>query len=347
VRLALTPGFSTYNIPATTTNNGQHIVTLASGEHAKIVLPTSQARVGGVRIQGTGGTNNRIWIIGGQIKSHPTAATDCLNLAGIDHSYVEGVWLNKAHAVGSACAFATRNNITGVASAGSVWMQNCLITGVNYMDTGDGDFQTEHGDLWIFQHPAVRFRVYRFTGWPWNTSFITSGAFSDGAEFYDTNINFYDSRFNPKQEIYGTSVALGNSPSHSVLSSISCAHGSRFTFDNFYWHDDQPVGNFPITDSNGTTTHTKRTLANMAPLATSCITASGDPYTGTLQLTLPGGVTGLIRGGIPPNGNFVNSGTLSYGSQQWPNATAPTHTGNFDGLNYPQPGTAGHPGYLE
>jgi hypothetical protein len=340
----------------------QTTITLNSGEHSIIQLPTDQARIGKVRIEGTGGTNNRIWIMGGQIKSATdsnggaTDANDCLNLAGIDHAFIEGVWFDKRHRVGSTCAFASRNHVSGVASAGAVWMQNCLFTGVNYMDTGngsDGDFQEEHGDFLIFQHLAVRLRMYRCTGWTWNTGFVTSGGWTDGAEFHNCNWNIYDSRFNPKPSIY-PGQRLTNSPNHSV-SFTNCDTPSNWTFNECYLHDDQPVGTFSLAGVNGgaATTHTKRPLQNLltdpfnnTPAWDTCGAFTGDPYTGVLDPTISQ-VTGVVRGGIPPNGHFVNSGTLSYGTQQWPNASPPTHTGNFTGLNYPQPFTSGHPGYLE
>jgi hypothetical protein len=326
---------SVYNIPAGTDSFSQFTHTLAQGEHAIYVMP-STPRKGKVRLEGTGGTDNRIHVVSGQFLGG-TAADDLLNLAGIDHAYLEGIYFNKNHAVGSACAFATRNNINGVSSAGAVWMQHCLFSGINYADTQDGDWTNEHGDHIIFQHPGVRLRMHLCSGFSWNTSFIFTGTVSDGVEMYQCDWNIYDSRFNPKHIKYPSQTLFGNSPNHSVLSSTSCASPTRFVFEDVYWFDHQPVGTFPITDSNGTTNHVKRSLKVLAPLLNSCTTAIGDPYTGELQINLAT-VTGRIKGGIPPEGHYVNPGTIDYGSQQWPNAALTQHVGAFNGIGYSTPG---------
>jgi hypothetical protein len=353
VRMALAPGFSTYNVPVGTGSSSQYLITLAAGEHAKVFLPTSQARMGPVRIEGSTNTNNRVWLIGGQVKDHlnlPRSNNDMVTFAGIDHVYVEGVWFDKRNTVGSAIGWAgrTANSPAGTAPKCTwIWLQNCLVTGVNYADTGDGDADTEHGDFLIQQHECNGgVRMHQCTAWFWNTGLITTNSpvTPGGYHFSKCNFILYDSRYNPKPNLYPSWGAWGNSTNHSVF--LQGCTVNDFRAEDVYIHDDQPIGNFPITDSNGTTTHTRRGVAGLLGTWQSggCLTITGDTYTGTATGS---GFTGSIIGGIPPNGHFVNSGTVSYGSQTYPNATGPVHTGNFDGLNYPQPGTAGHPGYQE
>jgi hypothetical protein len=349
----------TIDIPASTAGNlSDYTITLGASsdsststsrsvtaKHAIIRLPTAEARNGPVRIEGTSGTNCRFHMIGGQIKQATNSEERCLNIAGIDHAYLEGVRLDKRHSVGSGIAVAAAGGGAGNGQVGMLWAQNVLITGINYSDTGDGDAETHHGDWFINQGGNSStnggLRANRCTFWTWNTGFILASALLQGVHFYDCNFRIYDSRYNPKPLNHPTWGAWGNSNNHGIFFA-SCTALTPYLFDNCYFWDDQPAGNFSITDSDGTTTHTKKNLSALFPQALDCDVITGDFFTGTIALNKTSGGTfdGFITGGIPPAGDFVDSGALQYGTV----STGPTHAGAFSGLNYQSPGYEGQQG---
>jgi hypothetical protein len=306
-------------------------------KHAKIIMPN--IRHGRLDIFATPETDCRVWIIGGQIKRYSPAATRLLTIQGVDHAYLEGMWLNGNHLAGSGIV----NNGSGSLNTHSMWVQNCLITGINYLDTAQGDFDTAHGDFVISQL-AMRGGMWfnKVTGWCWVTGFIMAGATSGnyplGFHFTDCNFYLYNTQYNPKAVMYpGQSVGYQTGAAIFFQIGDNCVNWPM-TFDECYLWDDQPG---TVLAPDGTTSDSRKSLATLARF-NNCRTVSGDTFTGTVDPTLSN-TTGVIRGGIPPNGNFVNSGLLQYGSVN----TGPTHSGCFDGSNYPQPTDSNHPGYLE
>jgi hypothetical protein len=350
----------TINVPSGSSGNTtDYSITLGAGsnsststsitrteKHAIIILPTGSKRHGPIKVTGSGSNQNcRVWMVGGNMKKYSPQTSRLLHFQGIDHVYIEGLWLECSNLVGSAIVMQGLNG-----GAGWLWAQNNLITGVNYADTTNCDFTTAHGDLCIYQSSCIGgVRWYKNTGWYWNTGFIWTGdttyptGYPQGIQMIKCDWNLYDNRYNPKPSLY-TGVT-GNSNSHQCF--FMACNSLPITMTDVYLWDDQPTTSFSTTSENGNcvVTHSKKSLAAMAGMS-SCRTVAGDTYLGTVTLTGTNR-SGVITGGIPPNGHWVNSGTIDYGAAIWPNATGPVHSGNFDGLNYPQPFSANHPGYLE
>jgi hypothetical protein len=314
--------------PTTRVVTSAQTITLNSGEHSIIELPTASAISGKIHIVGNGTSNQRVWVIGGRINnslnntSGTTAA--CLDVQGVNIAYLEGLRLDKLNQIGDNLI--TRSFGSNVGPR--LFVQNCLFIGANYIDPGI------HGDGLQVQSQIRGLYMHRVTSLTYNQGFTVNLFFANDfasgpailerVEWTDVNWTILDSRQNPQ-------LNSSNLNHHAMFlwDSSSVTPRILYTLDNIWAEDLQR-----LTDAQG---GTRRTLAQLvAPSIGGDFsgvggTVSGDSFTGTwnppAQSGTAGQITGTVRGGTPTNGDFV-----------------PT---TFTGLNYPQPGTSGHPGYLE
>jgi hypothetical protein len=347
----------TITIPARTVNTtGEYTVTLGASSnsststsqsvtarHAIIQLQPAAITHGPLTINGTSGTDCRIWIIGGQLKNYvgtTNAVGSCMHIMGVDHTYMEGVWINQNHRAGGALTVGGRS---GDGLTGWLWVQNCLLTGCNYTDQPQGDWETTHGDF-IFSPNSGRggFRFYKVTAYTWVTGVVLNNIsqyptrWPGGLEFRKCDFNVYDTLYNPKLAIYSARPAVIQTGARIFfLGTNSPCPNIGMTFDECYLWDDQP-GTRVVTHSDGSTSNdSRKSLATLCGWD-GCRVVSGDSFTGTVDHTGSASI-GLVRGGVPPGGHFVDPGDLEYGV--FP--TGPTHSGGFDGLNYTSPGYGG------
>jgi hypothetical protein len=372
VRVALDPNkLRIVNVPASTPGNtADYTVAVNAGEHIILRLPANEPRHGSVKVTGPGNTDTRLWIIGGQIKRYkkiPGTEGRMLHIHGIDHAYLEGLWLNGQHFVGSGIVNQANNS-----RSYRQWNQNLLITGIGYADSGQGDDPDlgGHGDLMISQSGLRKGAFWnRVSGWYWATGHIytassswpgdaTSELYTEGFKFIDCDFNAYNTQYNPKGGLYPGKAfhVQNNSQCFFLGGSSGPCFNFPLQFQRCYLWDDQ-TGTVSYTDVHplGTTnTHsdTRKSLAFLAGFA-NCDSLSGDSFTGTLSRVGMSNTSGVMTGGRPPapfQRGFVDAGELEYGLL----STGPTHAGCFTGLNYPQPnipgfitGSGGHPGYQE
>lgn len=349
IRVPLDPGFSVYNIGSGSLSTQPHTsIQLDAGEHAKIIINNGTGVYNGtLGVRGVLHSDNRVWIIGGQIQSRKWNAT-AFTLLGIDHCYVEGVWINKNHYTGDAVA---------LAGGGGYWFQNCLITGPNYSDTNNGDNPTgPHGDTMQVQSHTKYLHLHRVTMYGWHQGFLFNNKTStdlnrytagtptivDTTTWRDVNIRCYRSRYNPKAVLQDQITYFH--PKGSVMMHFGDNDSYppvKFAVENMWIWDDQTVTETYVDMNGNTTTDSRRGIHNLIrpnPAVSSADNAwygtiAGDNFTGTYTLHPLLG-TGFVQGGVPPGGDFVNGGDLQYGLVN----TGPTHLGAFSGLNYVSPG---------
>jgi hypothetical protein len=339
----------------------QQTITVVANETVIVRLPTTGIWNGQLRINGpTGGQGARVRIIGGYMRnahtSNPGTGTNvnrilyCSNLTTV---YIEGVRFDKANYAGTCI-------VHHGAPGGDMYVQNCLFTGVNYMEDADGDTYTQHGDFLQCQSQVRGLYVDMCTAYIYNTGFITNQSFASdsvtGAAIVNqskwkrVNVNIYDSSRNPKSTLISgaTSAQLQNHCAFFWLDGTTTPR-TTYLFEDVYCYDLQPAS----------VTQTTRRSLNCLNSPSSCVisltglngTISGDAYLGTY--TPPSTwATGVVKGGIPgvhhakdtgtASGDWVEGGTIAYSGP----GGGPVHNSAFTGLQYPQPGEAGHPGYI-
>jgi hypothetical protein len=338
----LKSGYSTITLSGTGPGAGKsHTINLAYNQHARIVLPNTKW-VGQLNIFGNG--VNTIHIIGGWLSNPwtaPGAANHVLVIRKVRRVYLEGLRLDKEHFAGDALAFSAIDS-TDLTEA---WVQNTLITGVNYMDTGgvEQDPYSIHGDFIQLQSQTRGLYIDKVTAYYWSQGLVFNQRFANtrmsgpavvnGIHMSRFNCLVYDSNKNPKR----TLIANAGAPSKNhkaFFFSDACSYTQDastrtvFKLSQVYAEDMQRT-----TDPQG---GNRRKLGNLcAPWMDSysgCAgVVSGDPYTGryTHSLIMP---NGYVTGGIPPEGDFVYGGTLVDSSR------GPIHKNAFNGLNYLSPG---------
>jgi hypothetical protein len=341
-------------------------ITLNSGEHTKIVLPSNGILYARLRINGVAGNGQRVHIIGGHIAA-PSFATTGLTLRAIDCVYLEGLRVDKRHFIGDCVVTASLNG----GRAGRLYIQNCLFTGPNYGDADIGDAPSggAHGDALQLQTQTRALHMDKVTMYGWEQCFLTNSSFADdfftGPAIVETStwsrVNFhcYRSRYNPKKALMGPSGTANLTGFGRTLGSVICQFADNdayppnvFDLSDVWVWDDQTVtesyswdyGTGSATSPSGvqTISDSRRRVGDLArpsPLvgnneASIEGTVSGDSYTGRLTLhpSMTAGADGssYVSGGIPPGGDFVNGGNLQYGAV----STGPTHSGAFTGLGY-------------
>jgi hypothetical protein len=298
----------TYNIGAT-----GGTISLPAGQHAIVVLNGGTAVVNGrVAITGVAGSGNRVRIVGGSIKNLSEGTGNspaCLDIHNVEVAYVEGVRCDKADKYGDAFVFRGT-------PGGKLYLQNCLAVGMNYDPLSISYGGTGiHGDALQIQSQIRALYVDRFTAYSWAQCYLINSSFDDQhvsgpavlqeAVFKRFNAHIYDTNLNPKTR-YGTS--------HSTLWAYeSCSHKKPiYKFQDVYFIDDQ--------QDSGRRTLAKLVVPGSHYSATgSCAgVVSGDPYLGTWAPPSTLGWTGTIKGGVPPEGDYVPK--------------------TFTGLNYLSPG---------
>jgi hypothetical protein len=298
----------TYNIGST-----GGTVSLTAGQHAIVVLNGGTARVNGkVTISGVSGSGNRVRVIGGSIRNLTEGTGNnnvCLDINGVDTAYVEGVRCDKADMFGDAFVFRGR-------PGGTLYLQNCLAIGMNYDRVSISNGGTGiHGDALQVQSQIRALYVDTFTAYTWAQSYLTNSWMDDQfvsgpgiikeAVFKRYNVHVYDTNLNPKPN---------PGQSHNAVWALeSCTHKRpKYHFENVYLFDEQ----------KDTRRHTLTRLVvpgSHYSQSSSCAgTVSGDPYLGTWTPAPVLGWTGSIKGGVPPEGDFVPR--------------------SFTGLNYTSPG---------
>lgn len=293
--------------------SGGAIINLPAGQHAIVVLNGGTATVNGkVGVNGVAGSGNKVRIIGGSIRN--TAETSgnshaCLDIHNVDTAYVEGVRCDKADRFGDAFVFRGT-------PGGKLYLQNCLAVGTNYDVVSKTYGGTGiHGDALQLQSQIRGLYIDRFTIYSWSQGFLTNSQFDDqhvsgpailqGAVIKRLNAHIYDTNLNPKPR-----AATGHS---TLWAQESCSHKkSIYKFENVYVVDDQ-------RDSG------RRSLSKLivpgshySPTGSCSGTVSGDAYLGTWYPASTLGWSGSIKGGMPPDGDFVPK--------------------TFSGLNYRSPG---------
>ena len=288
-------------------------VNLTAGQHAIVVLNNGTAIVNGrVSINGVPGSGNRVRIVGGSIRNLAETSGNshsCLDINSVDLAYVEGVKCDKADRFGDGFIFRGR-------PGGKLYLQNCLAVGMNYdvVSTSYGGTGI-HGDGLQLQSQIQGLYIDRFTVYSWSQCFLDNSQFDDQyasgpailseAVIKRFNAHIYDTNLNPKPK---------PPTGHSTLWAYeSCSHKrSKYQFQDVYFIDDQK-------DSG------RRSLSNLivpgthyGPTASCAGVVSGDSYLGTWTPPSTLGWNGSIKGGTPPDGDFVPR--------------------SFSGLNYSSPG---------
>jgi hypothetical protein len=337
----LAAGYSTITLTGGGPGPGRNqTINLAYNQHARIVLPNNKW-VGQLTVYGNG--VNTVHIIGGWI-SNPWTSQGGVNrgliIRNVRKSYLEGVRIDKEHFAGTTLVFSSNNGT----NLGEAWVQNCLMTGINYMDTGgEQDPYTQHGDYIQLQSQMRGLYVDNCTAYYWNTGLVFNQRFADdyvsgpavvnGIHISRFNCVVYDSNKNPKRTlISGAGYPSKNHKAFFFSDACSYSTDSRtrtiFKLDQVYAEDLQRT-----TDPQG---GVRRKLGQLcAPWQdaySSCAgVVSGDPFVGQYSHSLLL-VSGYVKGGLPSSGNFVNAGTLIDSSR------GPVHSGAFNGLNYVSPG---------
>jgi hypothetical protein len=338
----LAPGYTTFTLTGSGPGPGKtHTINLATNQHARIVLPNNKW-VGQLNVQGNG--VNTIHIIGGWI-SNPWTSNGGANrgiiIRNVRRSYIEGVRVDKDHFAGTAIVFSSNSGT----NLGEAWVQNCLMTGINYMDSGgtERDPYTQHGDFIQLQSQMRGLYIDKTTSYYWNTGLVFNQRFADdymsgpavvnGIHISRFNCVLYDSNKNPKRTlISGAGYPSKNHKAFFFSDACSYSTDSRtrtvFRLDQVYAEDLQRT-----TDPQG---GTRRQLGQLcAPWQdaySSCAgLVTGDQYLGQYSHSLLL-ATGYVKGGLPTAGDFVNGGTLSDTSR------GPVHNNAFTGLGYASPG---------
>jgi hypothetical protein len=312
-RLLYHPDFVVPLTSPTTTNVGAGggTVTLGSGDHRIITLNSGTGAVtGNVTVNGVAGSGNRIHIIGGQITNateDATAASHCLRINNVDYVYIEGVKGAKGNTAGDFI------NLAGTWKL--VVIQNCRGIGMNTRDVALGHSFTQHGDFFQAQTRGGLILMDRCTGDTWNQGIVLDASLSpassdpnyEGVVLSRVNMRVNDTALNPIQPADAT---------HPLFYLQNCCGTScriPVWLNDVWGFDEQAIS--------------PRTIAQMvAPSASFGTTACGANYDSVnLTVTWPvaNRITGLIKYGIPPGGDFVPD--------------------TFTGLNYVTPGYAGPP----
>lgn len=345
----LSAGFSVYNIGSGSSSTWPTTtITLAPGEHAKIIINNGTAPYNGkLIVQGTINSDNRVWIIGGQVRFATTKgesnADDAFVIRGIDYAYLEGLRIDKGHHIGTCLVFASRSSSS--LGMGRVWVQNCLITGTNYADGGssvatsndrrpDGTNYTSHGDYIILQTQLRAFHVDMVTAYAWHTGFILNSnkaniafpgaAIVEPATWNRMNVHLYRSRYNPKPVILPdyswTTRNIRGSNIYHFADNPAYTNPTHEVTDCWAW-DDQTTDEtytfegISVSDSRRGLSALIRPGSGVSSTDQSLWgTVTGDPYTGTYTmdpvLTTPG-KTAVLKGGVPGIHGGVDTGNAS------------------------------------
>jgi hypothetical protein len=338
----LAPGYRVITLSGSGPGPGNaYVINLSPNQHARIVLPNNKW-VGSLQIFGSG--TNTVQLIGGWLSypyTDPSKNSTPLTIRNVRRTYIEGLRIDKDHFAGNGITLSSSSST----NLGEAWVQNCLITGINYMDAAgtEQDAYTKHGDYIQLQSQMRGLYIDHTTAYFWNTGLVFNQRFADdyvsgpavlnGIHISRFNCVVYDSNNNPKR----TLISGANNPSKNhkaFFFSDGCSYSTNsrtrttFKLDQVYAEDLQRT-----TDRQG---GVRRQLGQLcAPWQdaySSCAgLVSGDPYVGQYSHSLLL-VTGYVKGGMPSSGDFVSGGTLTDSSR------GPVHTGAFTGLNYTSPG---------
>lgn len=351
VRMPLASGFTTRTLTGSGPGaSGITTINLNANEHTKIILPNNTWN-GQIQINGNG--TNTVWVLGGHIrKAFAQASTmvQCLVFNDVHRCYAEGLWLDKGHFAGTGVMARTHAG----RPLPEVILQNMLITGCNYMDqSSQGSNWTQHGDWMQLQSQIRSLKIDKLTAYVWNTGFVTNvasvanggfanqfvtgGAIVETSEWNRLNMKHYDPSFNPGPNLIS---GFGSIPQGCLLAFFadSCTAVTGTTPKTTY-----RLSEVYATDLDN---NRKTLISILAPgpsQASNCSgVIEGDSFTGKYKHSALLLNSTFVQGGSPPNGDFLNAGNITPNS-----STGPSHAGGFNGLNYPQPGTSNHPGYLE
>jgi hypothetical protein len=293
---------TTYNI--TTQTTATRTVHLAANEHAIVQLASGASNITGMcRIIGEG-DDSRVWVIGGAIKneySEGITGTDhkCLDISNVKYAYLEGVRLDKGVSLGDALT------VRGSARVGpTVYIQNSLLLG------GQTSAAGMHGDALQIQAQIMGLHMYNVT-------------MTGPSHVYLTNSNLND------QFVSGATIVSGatfdrvngiltprasNQPHsadtfHVYFMQDDCSMKKiRYTLSEVYAHDEEPgglkVGSLCRPGPQG---------SSLAANACGSYETWDTCYWDSSTL-----ITGEVRQGLPPGGNFVPL--------------------NFSGIGYVSPG---------
>jgi hypothetical protein len=288
-------------------------ISLNAGQHAIVVLNGGKAVVSGkVGITGVQGSGNRVRIIGGSIRNLSEGTGNshaCLDIHNVDTAYVEGVRCDKGDRYGDAFVFRGT-------PGGKLYLQNCLAIGMNYDPVSRTYGGTGiHGDGLQVQSQIRALYIDRFTMYTWAQGYLINSSFDDQwvsgpailqeAILKRFNANVYDSNLNPKGKIL-----TGH---HTLWAYESCSHKKPlYRFQDVFFIDNQSgsgrrsLAQLVVPDSHYGST------GGCSGVVT------GDPYLGTWYPPSTLGWSGTIKGGVPPEGDYVPK--------------------TFTGLNYTSPG---------
>lgn len=158
-----------YNI--TTTTTATRTIHLADNEHAIVQIASGRSEVNGMcRIIG-GGTDSRVWVIGGRINNNYSlggSGTDhkCLDISDVRYAYIEGLRLDKGTSLGDALT------VRGSAQVGpTAYVQNCLLIG------GQTSAATLHGDCLQAQSQIRGLHLYNVTMKGYTQGYLTNSSY--------------------------------------------------------------------------------------------------------------------------------------------------------------------------
>jgi hypothetical protein len=291
---------NTYNV------TGNQEIALAAGEHAVLVYPDEPIN-GYVHVAGVAGGTNRVrTVLGGSHRNwqeYDSASASgkystALRFQDIETAYVEGVFFNKGEYAGDCISFTANGSSPG----GTLYVQHCRGTGINYKDTGQGDSITQHGDFIQITRQSTALRVDYCTADTRRQGILTNSALDDefvsgaallsGGVLRRVNINAYDS-------------PTANRPLFYLQDSDS-ATPIQWTLDRCYMYDRNAT---PVTSL----------LRLVAPSTFFGQTTTSAETDGS-SVSWPAAtlISGSIPYGIPPGGDYVPS--------------------TFTGLGYSSPG---------